>query len=443
MEKNTLSTAASDGDLGWGNAYELLRPFGKVASNFTEATRTLISAHESGASSASNTVGASHVLRLIQADSIKATYYYFSKQFKPALFEEKRVLTAQDFLDAYAPIDHAVILAFCYLFKNISQKIEKDEWGFVQTPLYEALCTGGNTGLCINEIGLGLGLVNRGIRYLAYAPFLYENRKEFKQYRRHLKSIDKPFDAAFEQEVWRCSSVQIASILLESMGFPPKMVHQYIAATERSRSVEPDKTYGIPLRLAECLVTAYMEGEEIPTVTPAWTGIELELDTEKRANLRSTLNKVFSDSSPIEWLNKTTTNVTPEETPELFASSDHEESTTDESTKPEHAPRQSSVHTPHEETQEETTVTSATASTSAENVLPEPTPQEPSSLDTDEDSAVEAQHEVENLSQEQSIKSPTTEQTEVATAPSSQVTDVLDSLNDMDDNLEAGTKNKD
>ena len=127
------------------------------------------------------------------------------------------------------------------------------------------------------------------------------------------------------------------------------MVHQYVAAAERSRSVEPDKTYGIPLRLAECLVTAYMEGEEIPTVTPTWTGIALELDTEKRANLRSTLNKVFSDSLPIEWLNKTTANVTPEEMPELFASSDNEESRTIESTNNTDTPKQSNVNTPQEE----------------------------------------------------------------------------------------------
>ena len=439
MEQNTLSKTASADDLGWGNAHELLQPFGKVASNFTAATRTLISAHESGASRTADTAGASHVLRLIQADSIKATYYYFSKQFKPALFEGKKVVTAQDFLGAYTPIDHAAILALCYLFKTISQKIEKEEWEFVQTPLYEALCAGGEAGNCINEIGLGLGLISRGIRYLAYAPFLYENRKEFKQYRRHLKSIDKPFDANFEQEVWRCSSVQIASILLESMGFPPKMVHQYVAAAERSRSVEPDKTYGIPLRLAECLVTAYMEGEEIPTVTPTWTGIALELDTEKRANLRSTLNKVFSDSLPIEWLNKTTANVTPEEMPELFASSDNEESSTNESTNNTDTPKQSNVNTP----QEELSIQSDSPSIPEGKESLEPAPEVSTASSTEEISTGVPQSDGGNSNQEEPAESPIAEVPKVAIAPSSEVTDALDSLNDLDEDFEANTKNED
>lgn len=439
MEKDTPPNTEIDGDLGWENAHELLHPFGKVASNFTEATRTLISAHERGTPSVCDSAGASHVLRLIQADSIKATYYYFSKQFKPSLFKEQEKLTAQDFLTAYTPIEHAAILAFCYLFKTISQKIEKDEWEFVQTPLYEALCAGGGAGICISEIGLGLGLISRGLRYLAYAPFLYENRKEFKQYRRHLKSIDKPFDSSFEQEVWRCNSIQIASIFLQNMGFPPKMVHQYVSAAERRRSVEPDKLYGIPLRLAECLVTAYMEGEEIPTVTPAWTGIELELDTEKRANLRSTLNKVFSDSLPIEWLNKTSANITPEDTPELFASVDHKESNADEASQNANDPSQNNVNVAEEGSTIKRESTSEPLA--PENPLPEQ--HVPTSSTTDDISTIELQNGGESSKEGEAIESSDAEEIKVATAPSNEVTDALDSLNDLDEGSDENPKNED
>jgi hypothetical protein len=317
VSEDSTTESPSQDDLGWSAANELLLPFGTVASNFSESIRTLMAAHQRGEVKVSG-IAAHHVERFLRTDSIKITYYHFSKQFKPELFQDKKHVQAVDFLDAYSPLEHAAVIAFCYLFKTLSKKIEKDEWDFVQTPLYEALCTGGGAGLCIPQIGLGLGLIGRGLRYLAYAPFLHENRKEFKQYRRHLKSIDQPFDAAFEQEVWQCTSIQIAGLLLERMGFSQAIALQYMAAAERSGSIKPDEAYGIPFRLAECLVEAYMEGQDIPTSTPSWVGLKLELDTETRGNLLATLNKVFADQERIEWLNKTPSDISNELTPELF-----------------------------------------------------------------------------------------------------------------------------
>lgn len=319
MTEPTDSLAKLDqgAKLGWKAAGELLKPFGPVAANFAEAIRALVTAHVSESHSAPGGTK-NHITRLLRNDTVKATYYFFCKQFKPEVFANKAPLTEKNFFDAFAPLDHAAILTLCYLFKNLGKKIEKDEWDYVQAPLYEALAAGARVGQSIKEVGLGIGLLARGMRYLSFAAFMRENRKGFKEYRQHLKASDIAFDTEYEEGVWQCSSTQIAGLLLERMGYPRVVGLQFVAAAERSQAVEIDATFGVPFRLAECLVDAYMEGHEIPTLTPAWVGKQLSLPAETRGNLLAALNKVINDKNRIEWLNKGSSDISPTATPELF-----------------------------------------------------------------------------------------------------------------------------
>lgn len=317
----------ADVNLGWGTAADLLKPFGSVAANFTEAMRVLTAAHS--ASEQLSPGGANHILRLLKNDTLKATYYFLAKEFKPSLLRSKRQILPQDFLNAFTPIDHAAILTLCYLFKNLGKMVDRDEWEFVQTPLYEAATVGGHIGLSVTQVGFGLGLIARSLRYVAFAPLIRENRKAFKEYRQHLKSKDIAFDGVFEQKMWQCTTTQISGLMLEQMGFPRTAALQFVAAAELSNkdaagqskknsAVEPDLRFGIPLRLAECLMDSYMEGNEIPTAAPSWVGQEIALPAEVRGTLLAALNNAHDDRSRVEWLNKTSADLTPTATPELF-----------------------------------------------------------------------------------------------------------------------------
>ncbi len=310
------SSVEEQAKLGWYAASELLKPFGPVAANFTEAIRTLVSGFERGSTLSSG--AQNHIIRLLKNNTVKATYFFFTKQFRPETLEAKSYVSEKDIFSAYTAIDHAAIISLCYLFKTLSRKIDKEEWEYVQTPLYEALAIGASVGNKIPEVGLGIGLLSSGIRYLALAPLLRENRRAFKEYRQHLKAKDLAFDNEFEERLWQCTSTQVAAIMLERMGFPRAAGLQYVAASERDESVQPDPIFGTPIRIADCLTDAYIEGSEIPTTLPSWVGKKVDLPAEARGNLLASLNKTLSDKSRIEWLNKGSSSIDPSMTPELF-----------------------------------------------------------------------------------------------------------------------------
>ena len=317
-QDDLIATLEDQAKLGWRAATELLQPFGPVAGNFSEAIRLLVHHYENGVEIIPPP-GQNHILRLMKNNTVKATYYFMTKQYRPEVLKQQEPLTIEHLFQAYSAIDHAAIITYCYLFRNLSRKIEKDEWDYVQTPLYEALAVGACAGINVPEIGFGFGLLGRGLRYLAFAAFLRENRRAFKEYRQHLKSSDLPFDLDFEERLWGCNNVQVSAIILERMGFNRKIAIQYLAAAERDTNMTPDPLYGVRFRLAEAVIDSYMEKQEIPQTAPAWVGIELALPTELRGKLMTELRKVISDKQRIEWLNKGGSSITPEQTPEFFS----------------------------------------------------------------------------------------------------------------------------
>jgi hypothetical protein len=114
---------------------------------------------------------------------------------------------------------------------------------------------------------------------------------------------------------------------LEHIGFQRSFSLQYVAAASRDSAVTPDPIYGTPMRIAESLIEAYIEENEIPTSLPAWVGLNLDLPAEVRGNLVASLTKALGDKNRIEWLNKGSSSIDPVSTPELFSEAERDPAT--------------------------------------------------------------------------------------------------------------------
>lgn len=312
-----IATLESRGKLGWRAAMEMMEPFGRVPGNFTETIRFLLLNYEQGGASLPLS-SQNHILRLLNNNTIKAAYYFVTKYYRPEAVEGKGSISTKDLLNAYNSIDHAGILTFAYLFRNLSKKTEAEEWEYVETPLAEALALGACVGASIPEVGLGFGLLCRGLRYLAFAPFLRDNRRGFKEYRRHLKAQDLPFDLAFEEKTWNCNSIQVAAIIMERMGFNRQMTLQFVAAAEHDAKTPPDELFGIRFRMAEALIDHYSETGEVLDNCPAWVGKKLPFSTEARGRLLTKFNQVLPNLEKYDWISKGSASINPDSTPEFF-----------------------------------------------------------------------------------------------------------------------------
>ncbi len=312
-----IATLESKGRLGWRAAVEIMEPFGKVPGNFTESIRFLLQNYEQGGTalplSAQN-----HILRLMNNNTIKAAYYFITKYYRPEVLEGKESISTKELFNAYSAIDHAGILTFAYLFRNLSKKTDSEEWEYVETPLAEALALGACVGSSIPEVGLGFGLLCRGLRYLAFAPFLRDNRRGFKEYRRHLKANDLPFDMPFEEKSWACNNIQVAAIIMERMGFSRHMGFQFVAAAEHDAKSTPDELFGIRFRMAEALIDHYSETGEVLDNCPAWVGKKFPFSTDARGRLLTKLNQVIPNLNKYDWVSKSSASINPDSAPHFF-----------------------------------------------------------------------------------------------------------------------------
>jgi hypothetical protein len=307
----------TDNDDPWHRASTIVRPMGSIAGNFAAAVRSLLLYHEQGTSTLSAGVQ-THMLRLLRNSTVKASYYFGSLAYRPSKIQNLSSIKPRDFLNLYQPFEHAVLLSYCYLFRALAKKSNKEEWEYVQSPLYESLEIGACIGNSIPQVGFGIGLLARGFRYLAFAPFLMNDHKGFVQYRRHLRSKDLPFDEKRELEIWGCTNIHVAALLMEYMGFNHSVAHQFVAAAEKNTSINPDAKYGVSFRAAEALIDSFTESGEIPERLPSWTGSSLVLTKDQRSQLVSDLNRALGSSHRIEWLNKNSSSLSPSTTPQLF-----------------------------------------------------------------------------------------------------------------------------
>jgi hypothetical protein len=317
-------TDRSKSDLGWQAAAALVRPLGKTASNFAQCISALVAHGEQeqiagGSRAPLPTPVRQHLDFLLRNATLKAAYYYAAKAYRPAVLTSRTPLSSAALIEGFSPLEHATLLALCYLFRTLSQRCDRDEWEHIQPPLYEELSAGGAVGECLPEVGLACGLLARGMPQLARAAFLLNNRRGFKEYRRHLRGNRLPVDYNFERTLWQCDSVQVAAVLLQAAAHSRTAALQLHAALHHDTKTPPDPVYGTPFRITAAVLEEYRMSGEVLENFPAWVGQQGGLTPDRRSAVAVRLTGKPASEAPIEWLGKSGTSINPSSTPELFA----------------------------------------------------------------------------------------------------------------------------
>lgn len=181
-------------------------------------------------------------LRLIRAPSVHVPLFFATLTFMKDQFDGVDSLQPEEVIQLYRPLDMTVLLTNLYLFRRARSITPPDEWEYIQTAYLEQMELGGYFGYAIPDVGPAYGLLVGGLRPLTFAVFAQHYEKEFKTYRRNLKTRGVLYDIKQEVSLFGCSHVDIVRTFMQKLGFGAGMARAIFDALSDAPIEEDDIT---------------------------------------------------------------------------------------------------------------------------------------------------------------------------------------------------------
>lgn len=311
----------------WEKAKKYAGVVGGMPALFSNAVRTLLTAHKAGETEL--TPAASfHYNRLLNSASVLSPLYYATKFFRPEELRKHPVLKPVGFTQIFTLEELAGLLALLYLFRRVRKGCDPEEWDKLQTPLNRYMAIGGHLGTAIPNLGMMNGIVFSAFRYIGLGIFLGCDKKNFVKYRRFLRTNKRFFDTEEEYRVWECTHIHIGSILIQTSGLGVDLANGFTQGLSEPDKELPPDSYGYRTRLAMLWIETLLTTGKVPDMThlgqyyPLRDALDAMLDRVENAR---------QDARAYVWLTKGKDDISPDVTPELFAEPDAaEEIQTDE-----------------------------------------------------------------------------------------------------------------
>lgn len=323
ISANTMSSAPGGSDRleynsaeSWERARALAALMGEVPASFSTCTRLLLQDHEKKLPVPSSS-SKYHISRLTKGQGIVSLLYYAALTFYEDQVNASASLSSNDLTGFFSPADLAAIFGFAYYYRRAKKLSAEDEWEYISTPVQRNLELGGLTGIAIPDLGLWQGIIIGGVPSLAFTCFHLHHKKLFTEYRRHLKMKSLPFDHAEEMKRWSCTSVQVASILLQSIGFGVAFANSFLKGL--SPDCKQDHLDNDPAAL-KCRIMH----QWIRTLDKTGKSLAQDIAGEfhpapgKIEKLLAEAGNVRNNESKYRWLEKGRENISEEATPKLF-----------------------------------------------------------------------------------------------------------------------------
>ena len=189
--------------------------------------------------------------RLLNIPSVHAPVHYATLTFYSANYAGKQFISTTEFTQVYKPIDVAAIFAMLYVYRRLKKLAPPEEWNFISRFVSEQVEISGHFGAAIPDVGLGNAILCGGIRAMAFASFAIKDLKQFKEYRRYLRTHPTLYDREYERRLWQCDHLDVATLLMQRLGFGLEMARSFYDAVS-DKKFEEDEITGQISRFQAC-----------------------------------------------------------------------------------------------------------------------------------------------------------------------------------------------
>jgi hypothetical protein len=283
----------------WENARAYASLLGVVPSSFSSLVRLLVRQGSDISSLDFKTIAQTE--RLLKGPTSRSMFFFCAKTFRELELDNKSDVTLRELVAMFSPFDLASLISLLYLYRR-SEKLCKDDeaWASISSNISSLSEIGGYVGDAIPSIGLGTGLFVGCLREIALCTVGHHDPAGYQAYIRHLQDTKQELDLDFELQRWSTSSLQIASTLLQSMGFGVDMSEGIVFGLDPRVSIAEitdDASYR--LKITRVWIDSMLETGEQPTISLRGEYYPLK---EAMDRLQVVSKAVQSDGPRFSWL---------------------------------------------------------------------------------------------------------------------------------------------
>ena len=310
VETNTNAGKSRD---SWAIALDISKRLGYVPLAFPVAVRQLV-ADSKTKENETRPVTKYQIARIFRGPNFKSMLYHVTQLTAKDTVQNFQSLSVGDMMDMYRPLDLASLLSSYVIGRMVRKLAPSELMEDIRPHLTRECQVGALVGVAIPNLGYAAGVLWGSLRHLSHALMAMQDPKSYKTFRKAVTGLSPNETAKKEIEIWGCTSSQVASMLLTSLGFGKETAQLLERAGTYQGAItsiteEDLKNFRLAVLWFECFAT----GKEQPLEKLPTKFFPFETDRKKvntsLAEIKATIPS---------WLERSGDDISPEKTPLLF-----------------------------------------------------------------------------------------------------------------------------
>ena len=215
--------------------------------------------------------------------------------------------TARALTSLFQTQELAGLIAAIFLYRRFYKRIEPSERDRLLPFLKQQVEIGWHVGATISNVGYGYGSLIGVVRYAALSTFISPDPKLFAKYRRELGIGKSIFRTDLEEEFWGCNHLQVAALILQSLGMGRGPGLGFVAGSDADHLIDEAHVGHRSLEEALCwrASIAWMESLHCHGKAPVGAEdeeSELYLEESSLNQLGAIVARIKESDTPASWL---------------------------------------------------------------------------------------------------------------------------------------------